>query len=170
MVVILYDQDLSLGLGTLAAVDAIAQAGKIDASRLNGFRIAMLRIVATVTGKTTAEGPLIWGIACNMDAAEIEAALEADPQSSADDDERGVGQWLKILGMIPLETTFGALTGGPGGPSAGSAVATPMDVKVNWSVLEGKEFVIWAYNQGAALTSGTIITCAIEYFGVWLRD
>ncbi len=170
MVIVQYDQDLSLSLGTLGAVDAIAQASaKIDAGRENGFRIAKLNIMGTLTGKTATEGPIAWGIACNMNAAEIELAIESDPQDSAENDDRGVGTWLKPLGMITLEQTAGPLTGGGSGGTQGG-VATMIEVKVNWSVLEGHDFTVWAYNQGSALTTGAILTFFVEYFGVWLRD
>ncbi len=167
MVEIGYDEDFVLPLGTLGAGVVISQQTKIDASRLNGFRVAMIRMSAMLSGKTTAEGPIAWGIACNMDAAEIEAAIEADPQDRTKSDAKGEGQWLKHLGLIGLGATELGLTG------AGALVnkADPIDIKINWSVIEGENFVMWARNMDtSALTTGTLLTAFIETFGVWLRD
>ncbi len=164
MVIIQYDNDGILPLSTLAANDVISVDTKIDGSRLQGFRIAVLSILATITGKTATEGPLLWGVSCNMAAGSIESAIESDPQSSAADNNRGEGAWLKILGMIGLEVSEGPLTGG------NSLMVLPLNVKVNWSVIEGQSLQVWVYNMGAALTTGTVFHFAIEEMGVWLRD
>ncbi len=165
MVIIQYENDGLLSLGTLAANDAISSSTKIDSARLNGFRIAKVNVLASVEGKTTTEGPIIWGVSCNMNAAQVEDAIEADPQSSPDDDSKGVGQYLKMLGLIGIGTVAESLTG----ELLGVAQMTP--VVMNWSVIEGKQFEVWAYNTGAgALTTGTAIRWAMEIFGVWLRD
>ncbi len=165
MVVIGYEHDGVLTLGALAGNKPSVQATKIDASRLNGFRLAKLRIAASVVGKTATEGPIAWGIACNLDADQIESIIEADPQASVEDDDHGAGEWIKTLGLIPLKAVEEPLTGPSG------AVAAMDDHKVNWSIIEGKDFTVWAYNmQSTALTTGTLIHFFCEFFGVWLRD
>lgn len=164
MVIINYEEDGSLALGTLESLNAISGATKIDATRLQGYRIAKVDLSMTVKAKTAAEGPICFGIACNMSAAEVEKAIEADPQSSTDDNERGEGGWLKMLGIIPVSAIAGPITG------TISGAAQMITVMVNWSVIEGKEFTVWAYNMGAQLTTGTIISWIMEIFGVWLRD
>ncbi len=170
MVEINYEEAFVFPLGTLAAKDIIALVTKIDSARLNGFRIAKIRIAAAVTAKTAAEGPLAWGIGCNIGAASIEAAIEADPQSKVADNVRGDGTWIKTLGIIPLEMTAGALTGTTGGGASGHAAGMDEYV-VNWSVIEGQEFNVWAYNMGTgALTTGAVIHSFMEIMGVWLRD
>ncbi len=103
-----------------------------------------------------------------MNAAEIESAIESDPQDSAENDDRGSGTWLKPLGIIPLNMTGGPITGVGGTESAAAALF--LEVMVNWSVMEGHDFTVWAYNMGGALTTGAILTFFVEYFGVWLRD
>ncbi len=164
MVEITYDSDAVLALGTLAASAVGVQPTRVDATRTQGWRTAMLRIVATLAGKTTAEGPILWGIACNLDATQINAVLIGDPQNATEDDDHGAGQWLKILGLIDLAATEGPLTGP-------SEIAQPIDIKVNWSTIEGEAVVVWARNNGGSpLTTGGLITFSIENFGVWLRD
>ncbi len=166
MVEIQYESGLNvLGLGTLAAKDAVNVDTNIDASRLQGFRVASINIAAVVSGKTASEGPIMWGLSCNMTAAEVESSIEADPQDSTVETDHGKGQWLKIMGLIPLASTSGSLTGD------GSNVAKPDHLKINWSVIEGKNMSVWAYNlDSSPLTTGTLITYVMEIFGVWLRD
>ncbi len=172
MVEIQYEQDIQFALSTLGAATALKAATKVDASRLNGFRIAKVNVAATLRNKTASEGPILWGLQCNMSAADIKAAIESDPQSSTADNDRGDGTWLKILGLIGFPTTDAPLTGGVGpGATAVSLVAHMMEVKVNWSVIEGQDFSVFAFNMGSgALTTGTIIDAVLEIFGVWLRD
>ncbi len=168
MVIIQYDHDNSFPLSTLGANTAILGATKIDSTRLNGFRIAKVRITAAITGKTTAEGPIAWGLCCNLTAARLKAIIEADPQASTEDDEHGSGEWLMHMGMMTLATTAGPLTGGLGGPNV---AAQHEEHKINWSVIAGKSFDLWAYNMsGSPLTTGAIIQSFQEIFGVWLRD
>ncbi len=170
MVIIQYESDLELALSTLGAATGIVVNTKIDSSRLNGFRVAKTRIAATLTGKTAGEGPIAWGLSANLSAAEIKAIIEADPQDKTRDDSRGVGAWLTYMGIIPLEMTAGGLTGPAGGGAAGHPVQMEA-LKVNWSILEGKGFNVWAFNMDTgALTGGTIITCVMENMGVWLND
>ncbi len=64
-----YENNGTLALSTLASLDAIAQAFKVDASRQQGFRIAKLRLAVVLEGKTATEGPILWGVACNMNGA-----------------------------------------------------------------------------------------------------
>ncbi len=172
MVEVQYEQDIQLALSTLGAGTALKAATKIDSARLNGFRIAKVNIAATLRNKTASEGPIVWGLQCNMSAAEIKAALEADPQDSTADDDKGDGQWLKILGFVGVTATDAPLTSDAGpGATAVSLAARMMEVKVNWSVIEGKDFSLFAFNIGSgALTTGTIIDAIMEIFGVWLRD
>ncbi len=59
------------------------------------------------------------------------------------------------------------------GPLQGDDIvsAAVHDLKVNWSVIEGDELVIWAYNMDSApLTTGALLRFAAEWMGVWLRD
>ncbi len=167
MVEIQYTLQTTLTLGTLASADVIAASSKIDSSRLQGFRVSKVRWAGTYTGKTSGEGPIVYGMAANMTAAEIENAIEADPQASTEDDGRGDGSWLKPLGVISKNGTAGSL-----GPDGGSGeVCNFIDVKANWSVIEGKDFSFWAYNlHGSSLTTGSELQFATEFMGVWLRD
>ncbi len=163
-----FDIDLPLPVGALAAGAAVIANSRIDAARENGFRIVKSQLFLTLTGKTTAEGPIAFGVAMNVpNAAAITAILDADPSDSKADISRGEGVFVKILGVLGLlETSFPPISrDGPG---------WMMEIsygKNGWSIPEGRGLVYWARNNdGSALTTGTILTFSAEHFGVWLRD
>ncbi len=167
MLVPQYDHDTQLTLGTLGGNDLIAQPSKIDQSRTRGFRVTKSRIFAEMIGKTTAEGPLMFGIAANASAAEIEAIIEADPQNPHDDDSRGKGVFIKLLRLIGQDELQIPLASAPG-----QLMEFELSYGKNgWSIPQGEALSYWAYNmQAGALTTGTIFNIAAEHLGVWLRD
>ncbi len=161
-----FDLDVLLTLADLAANTLISVSSKIDASRLNGFRVTKTELNWELTGKTIAEGPILFGVAANFtnDVA-IEVALEADVQSRVGNNLRGDGTFLKILGKVGLSPSAF--------PNNDMGVAPHYTIsygKNGWSIPEGQELVYWAYNAGAQLTTGTVFIIDAEHFGVWLRD
>ncbi len=168
--VVNYDVQFLLSLGTLAAGDVAFTNFNIDASRGQGFQVSHSELTGVFAGKTSAQGPIAWGLAINMSAAEIEAALEADPQDKTDDDVRGESTWIKICGMLALTSTNGPLWGGgPGG--ANSTPDVMRRINVGWDVLEGQDYGMWARNQGSgSLTDGAEITTMNAHYGRWRRD
>ncbi len=162
-----FDIDVNLVLSTLAGGGEILVDSGIDASREQGFRLIQSMIHVDYTGKTTAEGPIIYGLCCNLaDAGALGAILESDPQGRTTQDiARAKGVYVKILGKISLASTATGSTG---------QVVQPIQVnygKNGWSIPEGSKLAYWARNNdGSALTTGTIITFDAEHFGVWLRD
>ncbi len=165
MVEVQYDETAFVTIGALLALDAVTGVSKIDAARLNGFRISKIKCFPKLTGKTTAEGPLMFGIAANMSAGQIEVALENDAQSSAEDNQIGKGQAIWPLCMIPKDSTGDAVNGATIFPPEG------FEVKLNWSVIEGKALLYWVYNvSGSTVTTGAVVHVFSQIFGVWLRD
>ncbi len=139
----------------LGAVDS-----KLDAAQLNGFRVTRAEVMIEVAGKTGAEGALMVGAAMNQTDAEIEAALEADPQSAVDPDGEPTKRPVWPLGMIGTGDTNVVLNNG-----------VPIIWTPKWSKPEGQDLRWWIYNDGAgALTTGAIASFLVKYFGVWLRD
>ncbi len=161
----LFDIDGNITLGALGGNDAILGVTKIDASKRQGFRIVKSDWFLTLTGKTTAEGPIMIGVCCNMNAAEVEAAIEADPQGRTDDETRGKGTFIKLLMVLGLlDTAFPT-------PDGGRVFHREVKYGKNgWSIPEGKTLSLFAYNSGSALTSGTVVLFSAEHFGVYLRD
>ncbi len=155
-----FEDDFVLNLLTLAAGDVTAGTFKIDGSRGQGFRVAKSMLHVHLIGKTATEGPITFGVAFNMTAAAIEAAIEADPQASIEDNSRGEGTYIMPLGMITLADTEGRLS-----PRAGYVISP------NWSIIEGQNYQFWAFNMsGGALTTGAALHVFASHFGVWLCD
>ncbi len=160
------DDDNSITLGTLGAATAVFGTSKIDASRAQGFRLIMSRIAAKLTGKTTAEGPLMFGICANVPTVEaLKAYLENDPQGKSSDDAKASNWFVKILGQIPLAATEDT------SEHFGTDSMTEIKYGKNgWSIPEGSALNYFAFNMGSALTTGAVITICAEHYGVWLND
>jgi len=163
-----FDEDHSIVLGALVNATAIFGASKIDAAREQGFRLVMSRISMKLTGKTTAEGPILIGICANVpDVASLKAYLENDPQGRSSDDAKGNNWFVKLLFQIPLAAT-------ENGSNADLADNQSMfEVKYGkngWSIPEGSALNYFAWNMGSTLTTGAVITIAAEHFGIWLKD
>ncbi len=162
-----FDSDTSLTLSTLGAAAAIVTNSRIDGTRRQGFRIVKSKLIVTVSGKTTAEGPIAYGVMANIDnAADLAAILTADPQGKTAKTERVKGQFVKLLGVIGLvPTTI---------PSSDEGTGKMHEFtygKNGWSIPEGRALSYWAFNKdGSALTAGTILNFTAEHFGVWLND
>lgn len=157
---IIYD-DVELALGALAGKDAIAAPSKIDASRENGFRVMKTEYWMIFYGKTTAEGPIMVGLAPNLAAASIEETIEADPQSRTDDqvtpDSKRPVFPLEIIDYTEVDMT--------------NLQPYKGEVKIRWSIPEGNNLNWFAYNMNAAgLTTGTVVRIFAKHYGVWLRD
>ncbi len=162
-----FDNDITFNLGTLAALDVVQVNSKIDGARNQGFRVVKSSVHFMMGGKTTDEGPIMIGVACNALSPEVEEIMEADPQSPSDNDERGMGVFIKPLFMITKNELELPLASAP----SERLSFTFTYGKNGWSVPEDQQLAYWAYNMDdAALTTGTQLRIFAEHFGVWLRD
>lgn len=96
------------------------------------------------------------GFSMNHDQADIEEAIEADPQNPQDDEEN-----LQAKRPVwPLHIV------GDGDPQAIKGSFNP-----RWSCPEGRAAQWWAYNlDTAGLTDGEVLSIFAKHYGVWLRD
>ncbi len=159
-----FDESMTLSVGALALHDVISVDSKIDAARLQGFRLVKSTFFIDAHGKTVQQGPVQLGVALNMSAGGVESAIESDPQDSKADNNRGDGTFIKPLAMMADAAI-----------SIGSnRLLQPIEVsygKNGWSLIEGRSMIFWAYNLGdATLTTGLVVDVFAEHFGVWLRD
>lgn len=154
-----YHERVVLTLGTLASLDALAVTGLQDGSRSQGFRYLKSEYIIGVAGMTTDDGPVVVGVGGpGLSTAEIEEAIEADPQSSHD--APAGEQAMRPVWKIGAAVGDGMLNNG-----------LPIIVNQRWSYPEDATMAFFAYNSsGAALTTGTVITMMIKHYGVWLRD
>ncbi len=155
-----------MSIGALGSLAATKIGSKIGV-RKQGFRVVKSDIHFMMGGKTTDEGPIMIGVACNADSTEVEEILEADPQAPSDNDERGMGVFVKPLFMITKNELELPLASAPS-----ERLRFVFSYGKNgWSIPEDQELSYWAYNMDdAALTSGTSFRIFGEHFGVWLRD
>ncbi len=160
----------TLSLGTLGASTALLKAFKVDATRLNGWYEIWCKLAGNFAGKTSTEGPLLLGICANMNAAELKAILEDDPQNSQTPTKTGPGSWYYPIIWIGLDATEGDING-EGQSSEIQATSKFTKYPVKWAIPEGQDFSLFVYNaDSGALTTGTVITFAVQHFGAWLRD
>jgi len=158
---ILHDQ-IVLALGALAAGDVISAITKIDGSRSNGFRILKSEVMISFKAMTTTEGPITVGFALNNNAAEIEEALEADPQGPAD--VPGAEQTTRPVWPLGVIQS-------PGDVAGVLNQGMPIPKNLRWSFSEAQALSVYAHNNdSSALTTGTEVRFSMKHFGVWLRD
>ncbi len=158
---IVWDQ-VGITLSTLAALTGILGASRIDAAREQGFRVMKTEYVGSIVGRTNGEGPVMLAVGFNLSLAEMEEAIEADPQSSFDTPaNEQVMRPVFILGIFdPLAASPAILNNG-----------IPKTVNFKWSAPEGGSMNWMAYNtSGSALTTGSVVRVVAKHFGVWLKD
>ncbi len=168
--VLQYNKDSTITLLTLAANTAILGPDKIDSSRLQGFHLIWVKIAGFFAGKTTADGPVMYGICCNLTASELTDILNDDPQSAQVVTKTGPGSWYMPITLIGLDSTEGDINGdGQSTEIQGTSKFTKYPV--NWTIPEGNNFNTFAFNQeGGALATGMTIQTSVQAFGAWLRD
>lgn len=163
----IYDH-AELDLVTLAAKDALSVTGKIDGAMEMGFRVIETEIWIDIRDKPVNTGGIIVGMAVDLNSAEIEATIEADPQSSAPSQMANrslTAQPVFPLGLISHDATFGTVFydhSRGGGPFK----MAPR----GWSIPEGSKLNFWAYCLDTTLTGNTMCTFFAKHKGVWLRD
>lgn len=157
--VIIYDER-QLALSTLAASTALVSITKLDASLLQGFRIAKMEGWADLNGKTDTEGPIVFGFGIGVDATRIKNAIDADPQDGSHINAEAIAQGkepLWVLGMFSRAEQH--------------CVPIHFEKKVNWSMIEGRHAEFWVYNMdGGALTTGATLEIFVKFWGVFLND
>ncbi len=158
---ILRDQK-EFAVGALTTLNLITLGTRLDTSKEQGFRISKTRFLISWSAKTTLEGPVVLGASTGMNAAEVEEAVESDPQAMFDipgKEQAARPHWpLCIVGAVT--EVNGVINNG-----------LPFDRKFNWSIREGAGFDLWAYNMSTgSITTGMLFHVFMEHFGVWLRD
>ncbi len=157
--------NIEVDVSTLAAVTGILAASKIDGSRIQGFRTIMQEGHIELDGSGTtspAGGPLVVGFSQGeLNLAELEEILEADPASSTDVPRtEQVARKLFIFGYISM--SFSGI----------SKMAFDFKTKFRWSFQEGVPLNYFVYNSdlNTAIPSTTEVKIHCRHLGVWLRD
>ncbi len=155
-----WDQFTSSAPGSLGSQDLTTIASKIDAARTRGFRVLKLKGHAHVAFMDSDEH-IVFGVAGpGLSGAEIEEAIESDPQSPQDN----VNIELSMRPVWPLGILGGSTDLG-GSPSAS------FEETIRWSFPQGQAMLWWVYNTTAStLNVSTTFSVVCKIFGVWLRD
>ncbi len=168
--VLQFEVDTEIDLTTLGAAAAIFDTTKIDGSRAQGFYLIWVKIAGFFSGKTATEGPIIYGIACNLDATKLKAILEDDLQNRQDPTSTGPGSWYLPICEIGVDAVEGNINGDVSSTNV-QATSEYKKYAVKWTIPEGDNFSQWAFNKGSgALTTGMKINASMQFFGSWLRD
>ncbi len=153
-------EELLLTVGTLAAGAAVLQQSKIDSAREQGFKIRKSKYSMTYNAKTDGEGPILFGYAVGLNAAEVAEAIAADPQHvkdipAVDEANRRVYplEWLPVDGTESFRDFHKFLR----------------RFSIPWSIDEGVT-LSWFVHAFAALTSGMLVHIMATYYGEWMRD
>lgn len=141
-------------LATLASVTALIEAGPVIT---RNFVAAMWQGSVGVTGWTTGDGPLLYGIMdADLSLPELEEYLKLEGPLSTGDRialERSTRP-IQLMGVI----------GGVGDPDFHQKTTIRLPAfreDIGWSY--------WCYNQGsAAMNTGAVLTWQGVMFGRWL--
>ncbi len=151
--------ELQIVLSTLAGGAAVVTASRIDAGRLQGFRVLRTEYFLQIEGMTTGNDAVVVGLAHDLTQGEIQEAIGADPQRSNDPTLSP----RAMRPVWPLEI-FAA-------NAQGNILALKGVAKIGWSVPEGTLLNWFVVNIGTnALTSGATVNVLAKHFGVWLKD
>lgn len=151
----------AISLGTLGTNDTISVALTIDGSRDQGIFLKKMKAGFQLNGLTTDDGPLLVGLALAMSAAEVEEALEADPQGV--DDVPASEQANRKVFPIGFFTQ---------GKDPVDADLIPLRrVKFPWKeISEGQNLFMFVHNYGGNMTTGAAVTMIWTAVQEWLRD
>ncbi len=149
---------ISMDLSTLGADTAKVDSTKIDSARLQGTRIKKFEYIFRFSGKPAPSGPIIIGFArTGLSANEIGQFFKADPQSAQDTPAIDEARTDVYPVMVALNNQSAAPEAQPSMPSHYRTLNWP------WKHLpEGDGLQIFAYNDGAALTGNTIVSCHLK--------
>ncbi len=158
-------QFISTTLGAIAAGAAETIAIDQDATRFQGSRMSRIRWNFEWGNKGSDDGPLIIGLAWNLNAAAIAEAMNADPQ--ADDGEVMEHVRRKVF---PL-AIIGQISTASGRATDEITARTFRSAKLpSWDLLEGTALVLFVFNVtgGSALAANMILNSTIGIKQGWL--
>ncbi len=152
----------SVTVGALATITVAGSATNIDAARLQGVRIKKIRGNVSWFGKTTLEGPVMYGLASiDLSNSEIAEALNADPQSENDQPASDRGNRKVVpMGIIPRATEVD-----------GRNMRSFMNITWPWKVIPvGSGLKIWVFNlDTSTLTTGMEVKFNLAIVQEWIR-
>ncbi len=157
-------EQVSIDVSGLTSANVIGDVTKIDGARKQGVRIKQIKYAARWQQFTTLEGGVQIGLSVGdgLTDAEVEEALEADPQSDSDQpaQERSERKVFPLF-MVPDSTQL---------DSDQQMEFRAIDRWPFKELNENEALKTYAYNtSGSTLTSG-LVKLDLVITGEWLRD
>lgn len=152
--------DIVITTGALAAATFVSSNSKIDANRLQGFRVLKTEYFGAVRNMTTGQGPLLLCLVHDLSNAEMAETMAGNPQRSHDPSESEKAR----RPIWPLEVLM------PNSDGDGNIVFKGV-ATIGWSIPEGTALK-WAIlnMDSGVLTTGPVVAVTAKHFGVWLKD
>ncbi len=144
------------------ALEVFTGVGKIDSARAQGVRIKKMKMAVVKAVGVADDFSVLYGLAVGgMSAAEIQAALAADPSGKNDADQME----LTNRKVFPIDVF-------PRGPAASERKAPLREVRFPWKELEeGTGMTFWSQNWESAVQTGDpVIEFTVAYVLEWLDD
>lgn len=152
---ILYDRK-EFALGALAAQDVIAASGGYTNLIEDGFRIIKGEFYIIYNAGAVSDAVVVGIASGELDASQIEEAIEARPTNSSDVPEAE----RTMRPVWPLAEFHAA-----NGPVNKTVFKT-----LRWSFNDSSAWSYWAYNpyEAAGLVDGGTVTIFAKLYGVWV--
>ncbi len=154
----------TITLGALAANDAVSVTQ--GSNLLEDFRILKTEYFIGTKFADNSEGPLLIGMAAGGNtAAEIEEAIEAEPNDISDTPE--IEEVMRPVWPVTihiLQSFSGTAEFSTVGKNISEGVLNP-----RWTMPNPSGWSWWAYNLGTLFTTGGLVEIAAKHFGVWVR-
>jgi len=150
---------ITISPGALAQGDFVIAGSKINASRLQGFRVLKTQYWISMRNATAGEGGFLVGLSHALSVAELAEMVDAAPQRPNDT----AGSERARRPAWPLEMLIANADGD--GKVYAEGVAT-----IGWSIQEGTALDWWVANFATTKTTGTVVNIIAKHFGVWLKD
>ncbi len=152
-------------VGSVGAADTAEKASaRIDTGTDDAFRVTRMDMTWEIRDSTLNDHADIYVVPPNMNGAELELIMEADPQAGwADQDgvNAVANQFIWYVGKLPAAVIDGRVDNVVGGPM--------IVIKPNRTWLQ-EEALTFALYSKSGLTTGTLLLGSIKYYGVWVRD
>ena len=156
--------EITQALSTLAAGAMISANSRIDASRLQGFRVLKSQYAFILKGLTAEEGPIRVLIGHDLTNTEAEEAIGADPQRSNDPTSDASARSKRPIFVLNPGVFFKDAAGN-------GNLLIEGEIKLGWSFPEGTILKYYFENFGlSTMTTGAVIAGRVKHYGVWLRD
>lgn len=158
-------ESTNMSLGTLASRTSTLINLQPDAARLQGCKVDKVKERVIWVGKTTGEGPLLFGLSWGNSTGEINAAISGDPQGDEEIRMEEVKRNIFPLGFIDaISVTSESTT--PSNTTKFNEHRLP-----SWIIRRGNGLQFFVFNfSNITLITGCIVTPLIGLRQAWMGE